>query len=64
VLCFQHSRFAENYLNMILGDEHLLSQGGSVTVSYQSKIQGQTHMKASKNHNNVVGEEQLAYIGL
>jgi hypothetical protein len=24
--------------------------------------QGKTHTKASKNHNNIVGEEQLAYI--
>jgi hypothetical protein len=29
VLSFQHSRFTENYLIMILGDEPLLSQGGS-----------------------------------
>jgi hypothetical protein len=27
-LCFQRSPFAENYPNMILGDEPLLSQGG------------------------------------
>jgi hypothetical protein len=47
---------------MILGDEPLLSQGGSITVGYQSKIQGQTHMKASKNHNNIIGEERLAHI--
>jgi hypothetical protein len=47
---------------MILGDEHLLSQGGFVTVGYQSRIQRQTHMKAAKSDNNVVGEERLAHI--
>jgi hypothetical protein len=36
--------------------------GGSITVGYQSKIRGQTHMKAYKNHNNVVGEERLGHI--
>jgi hypothetical protein len=62
VSCFQCSRFIENYPNMILGDKPLLSQGGSITVGYQSKIRGQTHMKASKIHNNVVDEERLAHM--
>jgi hypothetical protein len=48
--------------DMILGDEPLLSQRGSVIVCNQSKIRGQTHMKVSKNHNNIVGEERLAHI--
>jgi hypothetical protein len=47
---------------MILGDEPLLSQGGSITVGIQGKIRGQRHMKASKNHNNVVSEARLAHI--
>jgi hypothetical protein len=34
-LCFQRSRFTENYPNMILGVEPLLSQGGSITASYR-----------------------------
>jgi hypothetical protein len=49
---------------MILGDEPLLSQGGG--GFYHSWLSeqdwGQTHTKASKNHNNVVGEERLAHI--
>jgi hypothetical protein len=36
--------------------------GGSITIGYQSKIGGKTHMKASKNRNNVFGEECLAQI--
>jgi hypothetical protein len=48
--------------DMILGDKPLLSQGGSITVGYQSKIWCQTYTKASKNNNNVVGEERLAHI--
>jgi hypothetical protein len=32
------SHFTENYLNRILGDEPLLSQGCSITVGIQSKI--------------------------
>jgi hypothetical protein len=45
-----------------LGRRTSVFSGGFVTVGYQSKIWGQTHMKASKNYNNVVGEEQLAHI--
>jgi hypothetical protein len=47
---------------MMLGDKPLLSQGASITVGIQNKIHGQTHMKASKNHNNVAGEERLAHM--
>jgi hypothetical protein len=36
-------------------------RGGSVTVGTRAD-QGKTHMKVSKNCNNVVGEERLAHI--
>jgi hypothetical protein len=46
---------------MILGDKPLIS----VVVPSQLILEqdwGKTHMKASKNHNNVFGEERLAHI--
>jgi hypothetical protein len=46
---------------MILGDKPLiLDVVLSQLVSEQDW--GKTHIKASKNHNNVVDEERLAYI--
>jgi hypothetical protein len=46
---------------MILGDKPLISE---VVLSQLISEQdwGKTHMKASKNHNNVFGEERLAHI--
>jgi hypothetical protein len=48
--------------DMISGDEPLLSQGGFYHSWLLEQDWGQTHTKASKNHNNVVGEERLAHI--
>jgi hypothetical protein len=48
-------------LDRILGDKPLLFQGGSVTVGIRED-NGKTHTEASKNHNNVIGEEHLAHI--
>jgi hypothetical protein len=46
---------------MILGDKPLiLNVVLSQLVSEQDW--GKTHIKASKNHNNIVDEERLAYI--
>jgi hypothetical protein len=47
--------------NMILGDKPLISE---VVLSQLVPDQdwGKTHMKASKNHNNILGEERLAHI--
>jgi hypothetical protein len=46
---------------MILGDIPLISE---VVLSWLIPEQdwGKTHMKASKNHNNIFGEEHLAHI--
>jgi hypothetical protein len=46
---------------MILGDEPLISE---VVLSQLVPEQdwGKAHTKASKNHNNTVGEERLAHI--
>jgi hypothetical protein len=46
---------------MILGDKPLISE---VVLSQLISEQdwGKTHMKASKNYNNVFGEERLAHI--
>jgi hypothetical protein len=46
---------------MILGDKPLISE---VVLSQLVPGQdwGKTHMKASKNHNNIFGEERLAHI--
>jgi hypothetical protein len=46
---------------MILGDKHLISE---VVLSQLVSEQdwGKTHMKASKNRNNVFDEERLAHI--
>jgi hypothetical protein len=46
---------------MILGDKPLISE---VVLSQLVPEQdwGKTQMKASKNHNNVCGEERLAHI--
>jgi hypothetical protein len=46
---------------MILGDKPLISK---VILSQLVSEQdwGKTHMKASKNHNNVFNEERLAHI--
>jgi uncharacterized FlgJ-related protein len=52
---FTHSRFIENP-PMPLISEVILSQ----LVPEQGW--GKTHMKTSKNHNNVFGEERLAHI--
>jgi hypothetical protein len=45
---------------MILGDKPLISE---VVLSQLVPEQdwGKTHMKASKNHNNIFGEEHLAH---
>jgi hypothetical protein len=48
--------------DMILGDEHLLLQRWFYHSWLSEQDWGQTHTKASKNHNNVVGEERLAHI--
>jgi hypothetical protein len=46
---------------MILGDKPLLFQGVlSQLVLEQDR--GKSHTKASKNYNNVIGEEYLAHI--
>jgi hypothetical protein len=47
--------------DMILGDKPLISE---VVLSQLVPEQdwGKTHIKASKNHNNVFGEERLAHI--
>jgi hypothetical protein len=46
---------------MILGDKSLISE---VVISQLVPKQewGKTHTKASKNHNNIFGEERLAHI--
>jgi hypothetical protein len=46
---------------MILGDKPIISK---LVMSQLVPDQdwGKTHMKASKNHNNVFGEERLAHI--
>jgi hypothetical protein len=47
--------------DMILGDEPLISK----VILSQLVIRedwGKTHTKASKNHNNIAGEEWLAHI--
>jgi hypothetical protein len=46
----------------ILGDKPLLVQGGGLSQLASEQDRGKTHMQASKNHNNVVGEERLAHI--
>jgi hypothetical protein len=47
--------------DMILGDKPLVSK---VVLQQLLSEQdwGKTHMKTSKNHNNVFGEERLAHI--
>jgi hypothetical protein len=58
---FKYSRFIENPPGRILRDKPLLFRGFlSQLASEQDR--GKTHMKASKNHNNVIGEERLAHI--
>jgi hypothetical protein len=59
---FPTSRFIEKNPSRILGDEPLLSQGGLCCSWYQNMVRGQTHIKTSKNHHNVVSEERLAHI--
>jgi hypothetical protein len=61
VCVFVHSHFIENPPDMILGDKPLISK---VVLSQLVPEQdwGKTHMKASKNRNNVFGEERLAHI--
>jgi hypothetical protein len=46
---------------MILGDKPVLFQEGSIKVRIREDRE-KTHMKASKNHNNIIGEERLAHI--
>jgi hypothetical protein len=47
---------------MILGDKPLLFQRGVLSQLVPEQVQGKTHTKASKNHNNIVSEERLAHI--
>jgi hypothetical protein len=47
---------------MILRDECQLLQGWFYRSWLSEQDWGQTHTKASKNHNNVAGEEQLAHL--
>jgi hypothetical protein len=58
---FVHSCFVENPPDMILGDKPLIFK---VVLSQlvPEKDWRKTHMKASKNRNNVVGEEHLSHI--
>jgi hypothetical protein len=51
----------QEFPDMILGDKPLISE---VVLSQLVPEQdwGKTHMKASKNRNNVFGEERLAHI--
>jgi hypothetical protein len=44
-----------------LEDKPLLFQG-VLSQLVPEQDQGKTHMKASKNRNNIVGEERLAHI--
>jgi hypothetical protein len=46
----------------ILGDKPLVFQGGVLSQLASDQDLGKTHMEASKNCNNVVGEERLAHI--
>jgi hypothetical protein len=51
-------------LGRILGDIPAFSGGGGGVLSQLASEQdrGKTHMKVSKNHNNVISEEFLAHI--
>jgi hypothetical protein len=46
---------------MILGDKSLISRVVLSMLVIRARL-GKTHMKASKNCNNVFGEERLAYM--
>jgi hypothetical protein len=45
-----------------LGRQTLPFSGGFYQSWYQSQVRSKTHMKTSKNRNNVVDEERLAHI--
>jgi hypothetical protein len=48
-------------IDRILGDKPLLLQGVLSQLALEQD-RGKTHIKASKNRNNVVGEERIAHI--
>jgi hypothetical protein len=45
-----------------LGRQTSTFSGGVLSQLVPEQLQGKTHTKASKNHNNVVSEERLAHI--
>jgi hypothetical protein len=50
------------FTDMILGDERLLLHGWFCHSWLSGQDWGQTHTKASKNHNNVASDEWLAHV--
>jgi hypothetical protein len=60
-VCVCAFSLSREFPDMILGDKPLISE---VVLSQLVPKQdwGRTHMKLSKNHNNVFGEERLAHI--
>jgi hypothetical protein len=58
---FVHSRFIENP-PVGSWETNLCLFRGVLSQLALEQDQGKTHMKASKNYNNVVGEERLAHI--
>jgi hypothetical protein len=58
---FVHSRFVENPL-VESWETNPCFFKGVLSQLVPEQDQGKAHMKASKNRNNVVGEERLAHI--
>jgi hypothetical protein len=61
-LCIYAFSLRGESLGRILGDIPAFSGGGVLSQLASEQDRGKTHMKVSKNHNNVISEECLAHI--